>query len=127
MIAPEHHGANLKVVDRTPESDLFSLAILMFKCLMLGRHPYDSVGGGDVQENLRRGHFPYGTGGAAPGFQGAIPNGPWYLIWSHLSFDLKTLLIRTFTDGATTLPCARDRANGSSRSRNISMGCKRAS
>ena len=108
MMAPEHHGADLKVVNRTPESDLFSLAILVFKCLMLGRHPYDSVGGGDVQENLRGGHFPYGTGGAAPGFHGAIPSGPWYLIWSHLSFDLKTLLIRTFTDGAAD-PAVRPR------------------
>ena len=108
MIAPEHHGADLKAIDRTPESDLFSLAILIFKCFMLGRHPYDSIGGGDIQENMRHGHFPYGTGGVAPGFQGAIPNGAWYLIWSHLSFDLKTLLIRNFTAGAND-PAMRPR------------------
>jgi DNA-binding helix-hairpin-helix protein with protein kinase domain len=100
MIPPEHHGLNLAEVRRTPESDLFSLAILIFRCLMLGRHPYDFVGGGTVVENLRSGHFPYGTGGAPPGRDGAIPAGPWYLIWSHLTFALKTLLIRTLLNGA---------------------------
>lgn len=100
MIPPEHHGVSLGDVRRTPESDLFSLSILIFRCLMLGRHPYDFVGGGTVVENLRHGHIPYGSGGAAPGQEGAIPEGPWYLIWSHLSFELKTLLIRTLRDGA---------------------------
>jgi DNA-binding helix-hairpin-helix protein with protein kinase domain len=101
MIPPEHQGKTLGEVRRTPESDLFSLAILIFRCLMLGRHPYEFVGGGTVVENLRRGHFPYGTGGVAPGSEGAIPAGPWFLIWSHLSFELKSLLIRTLKNGAT--------------------------
>lgn len=100
MIPPEHHGQVLADVRRTVESDLFSLSILIFKCLMLGRHPYDFVGGSTVVENLKAGRFPYGAGGSAPGRDGAIPNGPWYLIWSHLSFDLKNLLIRTLSEGA---------------------------
>jgi DNA-binding helix-hairpin-helix protein with protein kinase domain len=100
MIPPEHHGINLAEVRRTPDSDYLSLSILIFRCLMLGRHPYDFVGGGTVVENLRRGHFPYGVGGAAPGREGSIPPGPWYLIWSHMSFELKALLIRTLQDGA---------------------------
>jgi len=100
MIPPEHHGVSLAQVRRTQESDLFSLAILIFRCLMLGRHPYDFVGGGTVVQNLRWGHFPYGNGGAAPGRDGAIPAGPWYLIWSHLTFEIKSLLIRTLRDGA---------------------------
>ena len=108
MMPPEHQGVNLAQVRRTPESDFFSLAILVFRCLMLGRHPYDFVGGGTVVENLCRGHFPYGPGGAAPGSQGAIPAGPWYLIWSHLNFELKSLLIRTLKDGAAD-PSARAR------------------
>lgn len=110
MIPPEHHGVNLSVVRRTPESDYFSLAILVFRCLMLGRHPYDFVGGGTVVENLRRGHFPYGVGGVAPGREGSIPPGPWYLIWSHMSFELKALLIRTLKDGAVD-PSQRARSD----------------
>lgn len=99
--APEHLGADFASTRRTAESDAFSLAILLFQCLMLGRHPYDSVGGCNPVENLRRGHFPYGLGGARPGTDGAIPEGPWYLIWSHLSGKLKGAFIQTFTAGAT--------------------------
>lgn len=100
MIPPEHHDRNLADVTRTVESDLFSIAILLFKCLMLGRHPYDFIGGDTVVQNLRGGHFPYGTGGASPGREGAIPNGPWYVIWSHLTYELKNLFIRTLREGA---------------------------
>jgi DNA-binding helix-hairpin-helix protein with protein kinase domain len=100
MIPPEHHDRNLADVTRTVESDLFSIAILLFKCLMTGRHPYDFIGGNTVVQNLRAGHFPYGTGGAAPGREGAIPNGPWYVIWSHLTYELKNLFIRTLREGA---------------------------
>lgn len=100
MIPPEHHDINLADVTRTVESDLFSIAILLFKCLMVGRHPYDFIGGDTVVQNLRGGHFPYGTGGAAPGREGAIPNGPWYVIWSHLTYELKNLFIRTLREGA---------------------------
>ena len=100
MTPPEHHDRNLDDVTRTVESDLFSVAILLFKCLMVGRHPYDFVGGDTVVHNLRGGRFPYGTGGAAPGRQGAIPNGPWYVIWSHLTYELKSLFIRTLGEGA---------------------------
>ncbi len=100
MIPPEHQNRNLADVTRTVESDLFSIAILLFKCLMVGRHPYDFIGGDTLVQNLRGGHFPYGTGGAAPGREGAIPNGPWYVIWSHLTYELKNLFIRTLREGA---------------------------
>ena len=36
MIPPEHHDTNLADVTRTVESDLFSIAILLFKC-QIGR------------------------------------------------------------------------------------------
>ena len=61
---------------------------------MLGRHPYDVVGGAGPVENIRKGHFPYGQGG------GGIPKGPWFNIWSHLPFKLKEQLIGTFKEGA---------------------------
>lgn len=101
MTPPEHLSKDFKSLERTVESDLFSLAILMFQCLMLGRHPYDIIGGGDPIENLKAGNFPYGQGGARPGTDGAIPAGPWYIVWSHLTFNVKTLFIRTFGEGAS--------------------------
>jgi DNA-binding helix-hairpin-helix protein with protein kinase domain len=64
-----------------------------FECLMLGRHPYDIIGGDDPVTNLKKGNFPYGKGGSG------IPKGPWYNIWSHMPFRIKTLFKETFTEG----------------------------
>lgn len=100
MLAPELQGKELSKINRTLESEHFSLAILIFKTLMLGRHPYDVVGGAGPVENIRKGYFPYGQGG------GGIPKGPWFNIWSHLPFKLKEQLIRTFKEGAQD-PSAR--------------------
>ena len=94
MLAPELQGKELGQVNRTLASEHFSLAILLFKALMLVRHPYDVVGGSGPVENIRKGYFPYGQGG------GGIPKGPWFNIWSHLPFKLKEQLIRTFKEGA---------------------------
>ena len=94
MLAPELQGKELGKINRTLESEYFSLAILLFKVLMLGRHPYDVVGGAGPVENIRKGYFPYGQGG------GGIPKGPWFNIWSHLPFKLKEQLILTFKEGA---------------------------
>jgi len=93
MLPPELHGKELSRVTRTPESELFALAILVFKVLMLGRHPFDVIGGESPVANIRSGHFPYGLGG------GGIPKGAWFNIWSHLPYKLKEQLVRTFREG----------------------------
>lgn len=100
MLAPELLGKELGAVSRTLESERFSLAILLFKVLMLGRHPFDVVGGSSPVDNIRNGYFPYGVGG------GGIPKGPWFNIWSHLPFKLKESLIHTFKEGCRD-PSAR--------------------
>ncbi|HNQ49525.1 MAG TPA: hypothetical protein PKI22_08940 [Hydrogenophilus thermoluteolus] len=100
MLPPELHNLALGQVTRTLESERFSLAILLFKVIMLGRHPFDVVGGEDPVSNIRKGYFPYGLGG------GGIPKGPWYNIWSHLSFRIKEQFIATFKEG-TTNPALR--------------------
>lgn len=94
MTPREQHGKNFDSLVRTPQSEAFSLAIILFKALMLGRHPYDIVGGNDPVENLRQGDFPYGLGNKG------IPKGAWYNIWSHMPHRLKALFIQTFTEGA---------------------------
>jgi DNA-binding helix-hairpin-helix protein with protein kinase domain len=96
----EHHGCDARKVVRSAESDTFSVAIILFKCLMIGRHPYDVVGGEDPVSNMRNGYFPYGTGTKG------LPPGRWYNIWSHMPYRLKTLFIKNFTEGAKN-PSAR--------------------
>lgn len=99
-LPPEHIDKNANTVTRDEKSDSFSLSILLFQALMKMRHPYDTVGGGDLIDNLKNGHFPYGLGGMAPGRDGAIPEGPWYVMWSHLPWGLKNAFIQMFTEGA---------------------------
>lgn len=94
MTAREQQNQPFEQLLRTPQSEVFSLAIILFKALMLGRHPYDIVGGDDPVQNLCRGEFAYGLGNRG------IPKGPWYNIWSHMPHRLKTLFIQTFQDGA---------------------------
>ncbi|WP_448269432.1 hypothetical protein [Nostoc sp. DSM 114159] len=37
--------------------------------------------------------------GARPGYEGAIPKGNWYNIWSHLTYNVKSLFIQTLKNG----------------------------
>ncbi|KLV01476.1 hypothetical protein ABT56_22070 [Photobacterium aquae] len=99
MIPPEHQGLKLKEVVRDENSDLFSLTAICFMLLMSGRHPYEHIGGTSITSNIGTGHFPYGQS-IRPGSQGAIPQGPWYAWWSHLSYNLKGAFITTFKDAA---------------------------
>lgn len=99
MTPVEHHDQPFEAITRTRESDLFSLGIVFFQILMRGRHPYDQIGGGNPVENLKSGNFPYGKGSRPPGQEGAIPPGPWYIIWSHLSYKVKELFIKCFKEG----------------------------
>lgn len=94
MTAKEQQNQPFEKLVRTPQSEAFSLAIILFKALMLGRHPYDIVGGDDPVQNLCRGEFAYGIGNRG------IPKGPWYNIWSHMPHRLKSLFIQTFQEGA---------------------------
>lgn len=99
MTPLEHQDKPFTQITRDIESDLFSLAILFFQTLMRGRHPYDQIGGTNPVENLRSGIFPYGSGSNAPGQDGSIPPGPWYLVWSHLSHKVKGMFIQCFKEG----------------------------
>lgn len=100
LTPPEHQGMeNFAKVRRTRESDLFSLAILTFQCLMLGRHPFEHIGGGSPVDNLRKGRVPYLSGGSIPGEEGAVPPGPWYNIWDWYTHKVKKLFQRALRDG----------------------------
>ncbi|MDA3878002.1 MAG: hypothetical protein PF483_13040 [Halothiobacillus sp.] len=93
MAPVEQHGKPAEHVKRNASSETFSAAILLFKALMLGRHPFDIVGGEDPVSNMRSGRFAYGQGNKG------VPIGPWYNIWSHMPYRLKHMFITTFTDG----------------------------
>jgi hypothetical protein len=66
-LPPELHGMAFASSDHDRyHSDLFALAILVFKLLMLGAHPYQARGSlvedaPTTLEKIQRGYFPYGV------------------------------------------------------------------
>ncbi len=79
---------------RTVENELFSVAVILFKILTVGAHPYSHINGADPISNIKSGRCPLGKGSNF-----SMPKGPWYVIWSHLPSKVKSEFITTFRDG----------------------------
>lgn len=95
--APELQGRDLSSVDRTPASDDFALAVLVFQLLCEGVHPFAGVWRGsgdppDVPTRMRRGQFPYRRGSRVAPPPHALP-------LAALPPDLRRLVRRAFTIG----------------------------
>lgn len=61
---PELLGKNFEEIDRSPEHDLFGLAVLFFQLLMEGTRPFAGILSGvpdppDYFERIAKGYFPY--------------------------------------------------------------------
>jgi WD40 repeat protein len=95
---PELQGCSFADVDRQPEHDAFALAVLIFRLLMEGFHPFDGVyrGRGEPPElgaRIRNGYFPY-----ARGRTGMEPS-PLAPPFEMLHPDLQALFVRCFAEG----------------------------
>lgn len=106
-LAPEMQGRDLATTDRTPESDNFALAVLLFLMLMEGTHPFSGVwkGPGDappIEGRIRDGACPY-VGSALVSPMPAAP--PFDL----LPASLRALFARAFGPGQAH-PSARPSA-----------------
>lgn len=89
---------------RTVENERYSLAVLLFEILMLGKPPYESrnTNNEDVIQAIISGSFPYpyrsdndGEESVCNGLQ--APVGRWRQIWSHMTYRVKTDFYNTFT------------------------------
>lgn len=56
---PELQGADFATIVRTPNHDRFGLAVLLFKLLFLGRHPFSGGATGDLSLAIREKRFDY--------------------------------------------------------------------
>jgi WD40 repeat protein len=95
---PELQGYSFAKVDRSPEHDAFALAVLIFRLLMEGFHPFDGVyrGSGEPPEvsvRIRQGYFPYARG------RTGIEPSPLAPPFEMLHPDLQALFVRCFEEG----------------------------
>jgi DNA-binding helix-hairpin-helix protein with protein kinase domain len=93
---PRLQGCDFKYTLRTQKDENFSMAIMLFMILMLGKHPYAKVGGGSPAYNMIEMSFPY------PRYFGKmsdVPKGVWGFIWSHFNRELKEAFYDCFTGG----------------------------
>lgn len=98
---------------RTTENERYSLAVLLFEILMLGKPPYESrnTNNEDVIQAIIAGDFPYpyrsdddDRGDSTNGQR--APVGRWRQIWSHMTYQIKTDFYHAFTNGKRL--CAED-------------------
>ena len=110
--APEFHGRDLSVTDRTVEGDRFALAVLISQLLLEGVHPFASVWSGsgeppDIAARIRRGRFPYRHRFR----RGPVVPPPLALPFDALPPKVERLARRTFTSGVrrpSTRPTAAE-------------------
>jgi serine/threonine protein kinase len=95
---PEFQDVSFDQVDRSPEQDLFGIAVLLFQLLMEGQLPYacafrNPSNAVDAIECLKRGYFPYAQ---SPNGISPPPGAPPYAM---LHPTLQELFNRCFVDG----------------------------
>ena len=97
LFTPPHlQGKDFKTILRTKEDEYFSMSIMVFMILMLGKHPFAKVGGESPAYNIKHMDFPY------PQYIGSlddVPRGAWGFIWTNFNADLKNTFFECFKHG----------------------------
>jgi len=95
---PELQGQTFRNIDRTPEHDLFGLAVLIFQLLMEGTHPFAGVYQGSdepppIEVRIKSGYFPYADKRVPFRPMPAAPS------WDLLHPTLRQMFARCFEEG----------------------------
>lgn len=99
-LIPAFEAGKLGVTERTVNNELFGIAVLIFKTLMLGKNPFSTnVGSLSPLEAIKNNEFPYK---AYYSEQKKLPSGCWNILWSHLPYDIQDEFIKTFTTDQRT-------------------------
>ena len=98
---PRLQGLLFQDHDRTPDDDNFGLAVLVFKMLMNGMHPYASTSDPDNEntvvslgQKIKLGYFPYNESGHVPDEH--QPSASYQDAWQRQDFELRHLFRRAF-------------------------------
>ncbi|MBD5118872.1 MAG: hypothetical protein HDT37_07140 [Clostridiales bacterium] len=85
---------------RTLDHERYSMAVVLFEVLMLGKSPYESrsTDSDNVLDAIIAGNFPYPfRAGEEEGYTDQTPVGRWREIWSHMTYQVKSAFHSTFT------------------------------
>jgi DNA-binding helix-hairpin-helix protein with protein kinase domain len=88
-------GSDFKTTLRSKEDEYFSMMIMVFMILMLGKHPYAKVGGESPAKNILKNDFPYPKN---YGKMNEVPKGVWGFIWSHFNVQVKEMFYECFAN-----------------------------
>ena len=95
---PELQHVAFKKTLRTYRNDSFSCAVLMFKLLFCGLHPYDQRHGADsIEEEISLHSFPYPLD--YTGDFSRIPWGGYKGMWEHMPYQFQMFLQDIFKNG----------------------------
>jgi serine/threonine protein kinase len=99
---PEILGKDFKTIVRNLETDRYSIAVLLFEIMLPGRHPYTTTGEQCLEDNAKKGYFPYPF---LDNSGKSVPYGQWRYIWSYLPTrravapEIKGAFYQTFEHG----------------------------
>ena len=93
---PELQGRAFAKTVRTERHEAFAVAILLFKIMVAGKHPFSHQGGTSLAENIGKGLFPYRFGDAKPSQN--LPVGHCRFCWSHLPAYIRAAFTHMFTE-----------------------------
>ena len=95
---PELQHVEFKKQLRTYDNESFSCAVLIFKILFCGLHPYDQRNGADtIEEEISSKSFPYPEN--IKGDFSKIPWGGYDEMWRHMPFQIQSLFYDIFKNG----------------------------
>ena len=94
---PNLQGKNFKDILRTKEDEYFSIAIMLFMILMIGKHPYSRQDGSSPTENIKNHKFPYLVNGFKKLHENA-PKGYYKNVWTHFPKKLREYFYDTFAN-----------------------------
>jgi serine/threonine protein kinase len=100
---PNLQGKNFKNTLRTKEDEYFSISVVLFMILMLGKHPFSRQDGGSPGENIKNHKFPYPVFGFKELHQNA-PRGYYKNIWTHFPKELREKFYETFANDKRFTP-----------------------
>lgn len=124
LLAPELHGQDLDLVERTITHDCFPLAVLLFHILVLGRHPYAGIPVDDQEFTLETAIVNHWY--AYSGREGIPQRPPRGMDLSYLSPEILTLFERAFDGDLADRPSSQEWHEALTRYENELMVCSQA-